>query len=153
VSLWPQDDDDTETRLLVERYRANEIEQLKMIDTQRRICEEVDAIRLTKRPTYPTEEQRAGLVEATRRIGEREVPASHHGDPTPTYAVVVDGRRGWLNIRHGAPVGARKVGSLWDFTDEDIEAFLEILKGEGHYWRILRWWRCDGGVSIEVTSS
>jgi hypothetical protein len=116
---------------------------------QRRAEETLDKLRLAARPTYPTDEQRAGLAEASRRMGDRVPASTHHGDPTPTYAVVVDGAERWLNIRHGAP-NDRKGYHLWWFTDEEVEAFLDILKADA--WRIEKWWRCDGGISIRVSA-
>lgn len=112
--------------------------------------ERLDAARLAVRPTYPTAEQLAGLEEATRRMSELIPAKSHHGDPTPTYAVVVDGKGRWLHIRHDSP-NDRRGYSLWTFTDEEIEAFRKILMGPGHFWRIESCWRADGGVSFRVS--
>jgi hypothetical protein len=122
---------------------------------QRQVEVEMDQYNLARKPSYPTQAQRDGLAEAARRIRAAIKPSSHHGDscnsPEFPAAVVVDGQRGWLNIRHGAPYGqARKGGHLWRFTDEDVWTFALIL------WendlRVVDFWHCDGGVSIRVAA-
>lgn len=119
----------------------------RMRERQLSLRRQIDKINLAKRPVYPTEEQALGLVEAARQIHGDITAASHHGDPTPTYAVVVDGCRSWLNVRHGAPCSrVSPGGSLWTFTDDEVWAFAEILAEQG--LRVTDHWLCDGGVSF-----
>jgi hypothetical protein len=149
MTAWPQPNDTSEVTALIARIRTIE-EKRRALQSEARQAEQlIDEIRRAARPTFPTDEHRAGLTEATRRMREGIKPTSHLGDPTPTYAVVVDGHRGWLNIRDGAPYAATGQGSkLWEFTDAEIDEFLGILVGHG--WSISDWWRADGGVSITV---
>ncbi len=143
--------------------RVREIEtRVAQIDTEQqrlgavkmKLFKEWDQIQLADRPEYPTVAQRLGLAEAVKQIKAGKKPATHHGDPVgPTadrYCVVVDGARGWLNVRHASP-NAKATGScyyLWDFTSDEIGSFVGILFAAG--FSVTKFWRCDGGVSFEV---
>lgn len=118
---------------------------------QREINQRIDELALTLKPEIPTQAQRDGLAEAVRRIRAGEKPSTHHGDPTPTYDVLVDGSRGWLHVRHGAPYAATRTGHrLWQFTDTDVEALIAVLVDLGMI--VTDWWISDGGVSIRLLS-
>lgn len=120
---------------------------------QRDVEARMDAHNLALQPSFPTPEHIAGLTEAARRIHADIKPKSHPGDScnTPEYpaAVVVDGERGWINVRHGSPFSQRRTSShLWTFTDEDVFNFGTILDGLG--LEVVDHWHSDGGVSIMV---
>ena len=120
---------------------------------QRDVETRMDAFNLALQPSFPSPEHVAGLEEAAKRIHAEIKPKSHLGDScsTPEYpaAVVVDGQRGWLNIRHGAPYSQRRTGSaLWTFTEEDVFNFGTLL--ESHGLVVVDHWFCDGGVSLVV---
>jgi len=134
-------------------------------DHQHRVRElrkEMDTEALSHRPSYPTAHQRAGLRAAVDEIRKMTVPESHHGDPCAPdivddngfhrrYEVVVDGSRGWLNIRDRAPYSVARPGShLWTFNDAEVEEILAVLKADGLIVR--RHWLCDGGLSVEGTT-
>jgi len=112
------------------------------------VARAIDAQRLAAKPRFPTDEQRAGIAEAARRIHAKETAKDHLGDPTPTYAVVVTGHDGWLHIRHASPYQQRGGGYLWGFTDDDIHAFMDLLDEQGLL--IATWWRSDRGVSLRT---
>jgi hypothetical protein len=119
-------------------------------DRQRQICEEIDGLRLSLRPTYPTDMQREGIIEAARRIRDGIRADIHHGDATnQDRSVVVDGARGWLSIRHHAPTSkARRGYNLWLFEDHEIDALLDLVRAEG--FEIADNWPHGDGLSIRV---
>lgn len=128
----------------------NQIHQLHQ--TQREIADEINRRRAARKPTFPTQGQREGLVEAARQIRERQQGKCIHGDPVgppdDPNAVKVDGARPWLAVAHGAPMTFRGGGGrLWGFTDEDVEALLAIIRDLIDD-EIADWWRHDYGVSV-----
>lgn len=121
---------------------------------ERRLREHGDAIAIAARPTYPTGEQIAGIEEAARRIRAGETPESHHGvgvGPVGSpYIVTVHGVSGWLRVKVGAPYRLTRQGErLWDFTDEEVEAILDVVRAQG--LTVDHHWRADNGLSINTT--
>lgn len=135
---------------LESEFASLQEEERRIVKRKRAVAMQINAIRAAERPEFPTEEQRQGLAEACRRITNSEEPKSHLGDPTPTYAVKVDGVRGWISIEDGAPYGFRGYGQekLWMFTDQEIAAFKRILLDLG--FRVADEWRHGDGVSLIV---
>lgn len=133
---------------LIARHREAEraIQQLHV--EQSTIGKEIDALRMSGRPTYPTDAQREGMKVAAQRIRDHVAPDSHHGDPTPTYEIVVDGARGWLCFRHHAPHAFRGWSKLWDYTVPEVNALVELVQAEG--FEIASKWRNDEGLSVTV---
>lgn len=118
-------------------------------EQQRGLVADIQAEQRTAKPAFPTDEQRAGVREAARRIRLAEAPASHHGDPCLTYAVKVDGARGWLSIGHGAGlIFGGDGGRVWWFTEQDVDALLDLVRAAG--LEPVYHWTHDTGVSIEV---
>lgn len=117
-----------------------------------RLGEQHDALALAARPTYPTPGQRLGIREAARRIAMAEEATTHHGDHCgpglDPAAVLVDGAHGWLNVRTGAPSRHGRSEALWDFTDEDVEGILAVVRDQG--LTITRHWRADRSISIQT---
>lgn len=141
-------DDGPEILSMIEIYRELEAGIRERVDAQRDLSTRIDAARLSARPTYPTDEQRNGVREAARRIRERIKPTSHHGEGTPTRAVLVTGHTGWLSINHEAPYNYVGGGVLWRFTDEEIDDLLDLVRAED--LEITSWWKHGNGISVTV---
>jgi hypothetical protein len=138
----------TQQEELAEHYRQLDAQVVKIRGEQSGISQKIDALNLEERPIYPTDEQRAGITEAARRIKSQEQSKSHHGDPTPTYAVVVCGSNNWLSVRHSAPYKHRGGSRLWDFTESETETLLDLLRAEG--LTVAHHWVHDEGISIRA---
>lgn len=122
----------------------------------REIEQQIDDIHTSRRPAMPTPTQRDGIHAALDEIRKGTVPESHHGDPCvpggeePGYAVVVDGHRGWLSVKHSSPYSqARRGTKLWHFTADEIATILAIITGEG--FTVTKHWKHDEGLSVEVS--
>lgn len=135
---------------LENEYRRADVEIMALHKRQREISSEIDRINLANRPTYPTEAQRDGIVEAVRKISEGQKSSSHHGDPAvkDDRSVLVDGARCWLSVNHGAPYRHRGPGKLWAYTDEEVSTIIHLVADCG--WKPLDWWRHENGVSLVV---
>jgi hypothetical protein len=137
MTLYPYEHDTPEMAALVVEYDRLEEQQQFCLRRQRTICEQIDETRQGLRPTYPTDQHR---VEAG------ETSPTHHGEPI-TVGVACDPGRRWLHLGHRAPHTARGGGGyLWGFTDEEVEALLELFRDSGH--EIGSHWRSDGGLSV-----
>lgn len=130
----------------------------------RAIEQQIDDLRLTTRPTYPTRAQILGIAEAARQVKAGIVPSTHHGDPCAplfddgrhstespsSYDVVVDGRRGFIRLANKAPYSKRGSGQLWDYTDDELEAIFAEIRTHG--LAVVEHWR-SSGISIIVTEA
>lgn len=126
----------------------------------RELEQEIDDARLRHRPTYPTEEQLAGIDAAIRLIAARTPNESHLGDPCGpdenTYVVSyalrnfaatpVDG--GVIYVDHQAPYKKRGGGKLWGFTPADLDRIFARIDAGGFH--VVESWEHDRGVSIVV---
>lgn len=138
----------TQQEELAEHYRQLDAQVVKIRSEQSGISQKIDALNLEERPSYPTDEQRAGITEAARRIKAQEKASSHLGDPTPTYAVVVRGPENWLSIRHDAPYKHRSGSKLWGFSEAEIQTLLDLVMDEGLV--VTGHWAHDDGISVRA---
>lgn len=123
-------------------------------ELERMILKQIDEENLKFRPIYPTTQQRVAIREAVAAIKRHDKPKSHLGDPAEgqNYGVVVDGARGWLNIKHGAPYAADTYHQgeyLWKFSPEEVVAIITEIRMNGV--GVQEWWYADGSVSILTT--
>lgn len=148
MTYWPRDTDSETIAALGEEVQAIARSISVLREQERRLEILIDEARLAQKPDFPTDRQRELLVMAARNIHDRVKSRSHLGDAAldGDYTVKVDGERGWISVQDLAPYAARSGQRLWSFTDEDVEAFREILRGEG--LEPLDSWLHQDGVSI-----
>lgn len=160
LDLPPRTDAERESRIawLTEQIEARQEEAR---DAQRQAAlmrEEIDALHRSARPTYPTASHREALAAAVAAWRARAIPSTHHGDPAipNQYDVVVNGARGWINVRARAPYSQANRGyRLWVFSDSEIEGILDEVRqalaatgdGRGH---VANHWLADDSISIAL---
>lgn len=119
----------------------------------REIEEEVDRIHMAARPELPTPNQRIGIRNALAAIWAGIKPDDHLGDPCAPgdykWAVTVDGRRGWLCVKHLSPYSQRnRGGHLWQITEDELDDIKQMIDTNG--FEVVEHWMHDQGVSIIV---
>lgn len=149
MSYWPRDTDTEHVRTLGNEIRVAEEHQSILRERVRRYETQIDELRLLQRPEFPTAEQDALIGLAASEIHAARIPKSHHGDPVVegNYTVVVDGHRGFISVRDGAPYAARGSSEkLWAFTDEERNAILYLVEANG--LEVTSYWPHAEGLSI-----
>lgn len=146
---WPREGDTETIETLGDESQRCEEEASRLREESANLLRQIDILRTSQRPTFPTAEQDALIGLAVEEIRKGTKPSSHHGDPVEdgNYIVVVDGSREWMSVRHDAPYSARgSAEKLWSFSDEETEAILEIVRANG--LTVLKWWHHGDGISI-----
>ena len=135
---------------LIRAYKSYEEDIWDLRAKQRDITSAVNRLWVSEsKPNFPTPGHIDGIKNAIHLIREGARQKDRHGDscdPEKEGWVKVETSRRWMSVEHKAPLGFQTGGGrLWGFTDEDLDAFREIIEGSGA--DIFDWWKHDLGVS------
>lgn len=116
--------------------------------TARTFRESAEALLEKARPSFPTDLQKVGIIEAVGRIRLGE-ESSLHGDPTLSGMVNVHAPRAWLRIfprGPWSPVGHH--GRMWQFTLSERAAIVRFIESLGV--TVEKVWLADGSLSVTL---
>lgn len=132
ITHWHLDTPDITAMVDGSRAIDDKITELRRIQLELHAA--IDDARLELRPSFPTAEQTAGILEALQRIRDEVLEGDHLGAPTTAagYTVTVDANRAWIHVRGNPPYKATGASLLWEFTDEEVDAFKAIVEGDQH---------------------
>jgi hypothetical protein len=133
------------------RREAIRVEINELNKEDRELREWIDKLRLANRPSYPTANQRAGIVEAVRRIKANVNPGSHLGDVVAddnSVHVGVLHNLGWMTIDTLAARSQAGGDRLWSFSSKETKALLKLVEAEGV--KVTNWWPTAQGLALQT---